>query len=118
MGAQTVRRFIKSGFSSRLNQFHCPHCVIIQQSEDISALSATVSVISRDIKALQEKLANITYNGLQYAKSTPEVSLQPSAPGPNKPRLFCLGKYNGNNAKPRLILVKFNNTSIVNMILE
>ena len=67
------------------NQFHCPHCVIIQQSEDISALSATVSVISRDIKALQEKLANITYNGLQYAKSTPEVSLQPSAPGPNKP---------------------------------
>ena len=57
-------------------QFRCPRCVIIQQSEDISALSATVSVLSRDVKALQEKLTEITINGSQSAKSgtSPQIS--------------------------------------------
>ena len=36
------------------DDFCCPHCVITKQAKNISALSATVSVLSRDVKVLQD----------------------------------------------------------------
>lgn len=57
------------------DDFRCPHCVITQQAKDISALSATVSVLSRDVKVLQDKLAEITSNGLQNVKPTSESEI-------------------------------------------
>lgn len=71
----------KAAFQSVSNSggpFLCPHCVIAQQSKEISVLKDSFAVLSRDVQALKEMLNSLTVNNGLVAAD--ELSGEPSAP--------------------------------------
>ena len=46
--------------SNSEDPFHCPSCIILQQSQHISELKESIIALARDVKALQVKVADIS----------------------------------------------------------